>query len=240
MKFQSILGALLLSTTAFSQAPDYDDLTILYADGNYEKLVGKAEKYTTKDDTKKDPNPYIWMAKGLYKISISGESDPEYKNAFKEAMGYFSKAVKYDTDGAAQEKHNEFVTEFTNACVELIANDLDAGDFNKAYGWNVKYAKMTINPAGSKYMEAACKFLKGDKGGANTAWKEADEMLASVTSIADWSEADAKLLRKGVIQSADCLIQSRQVDKAKDLMNRFAPWFDGQDDFKAKYDELMN
>jgi hypothetical protein len=240
MKFQLILSLLFLSFLSHSQPPEYDDLKIYYADGNYEKLVDKADKYTQKDDTKKDPHPYMWATKGLYKISISGNNDPEYKNAFKDALGYFGKSMKYDEDGSCLNTHMEFVNEFTKAAVELIVNDVEAGDFNKAYSWNVKYAKAAKDPAAAKYMEGACKFNKGDKSGANTAWKEADEMLKDVTSLDSWLEADRKLLKIAVIQSADCLMKSRQLDKAKDLMNRFAPWFDTQDDFKVKYDEIIN
>ena len=34
---------------SYCQAPDYDDLKILYADGKYEKLVAAADKYTLKE-----------------------------------------------------------------------------------------------------------------------------------------------------------------------------------------------
>ena len=68
---------LVVFTNFFSycQAPDYDDLKILYADGKYEKLVAAADKYTLKESTSKDPNSFMWLARGLYKISISGNSE---------------------------------------------------------------------------------------------------------------------------------------------------------------------
>ena len=64
----------------------YDDLRILYADGNYEKLVKVADKYTNADNTKKDPIPYLWLSKGLYKLHVGGNQDPVYKNAYKEML----------------------------------------------------------------------------------------------------------------------------------------------------------
>jgi hypothetical protein len=240
MKFQATVAAFLLGLMSFSYAQDYDDLTILYADGNYEKLVAKAEKYTQKDDTKKDPIPYIWMAKGLYKISISGNDDPAYKNAFKDAMGSFAKAVKYDPENEARSKHSEFVEEFTNAAAELIINDADAEDYGKAYGWSVKYGKMAKNEAGNMFMQAALKYRRSDKSGANNAWKEAKEMMEGVNSLSSWLEADRKLLRAGLMESASCLIDSRQNEKARALLDEYAALFAGDEDWQSRYDALMN
>ena len=62
-----IVAISLLTTTAFGQ--EYEDLKALYVDGKYDKLVDKAEKYTKKEKTTNDPLPYLYMAKGLFKIS---------------------------------------------------------------------------------------------------------------------------------------------------------------------------
>lgn len=239
MKFQATLAAFLLGLISFTYAQDYDDLTILYADGSYEKLVAKAEKYTQKDETKKDPVPYIWMAKGLYKISISGTDDPAYKNAFKDAMGSYSKAVKYDTEMTARNAHKEFVDQFTSACAELIINDADAEDWGKSYGWSVKYSKMAQDEAGILFMQGALKYRRSDKSGANTDWKDAATKMEGVTSLSSWLEADKKLLRAGLLQSASCLVESRQVEKARELLDTYAPLFKGDDDFQAGYDKVM-
>lgn len=240
MKFQATLAAFLLGLMSFSYAQDYDDLTILYADGSYEKLVAKAEKYTQKDETKKDPIPYIWMAKGLYKISVSGNDDPAYKNAFKDAMGCYAKAVKYDTENSAREEHQEFVEDFTNAAAELIINDADAEDWGKSYGWSVKYSKMAKDEGGIMFMSAALKYRRNDKSGANTDWKTADAKMEGITSLDEWLEADRKLLREGLLQSAACYIDSRQVEKARALLDKYGFLFDGDDDWNSGYSALMN
>jgi hypothetical protein len=231
----------LISTiSVLAQAPDFDDLKILYADANYEKLVSVSEKYADKDATKKDPNVYMWMTKGYYKISVSGEADDDFKNAFKTGIGALGKAMKYDTDGSCFSENEEFVEKFTMACVERIMNDVGAEDYRKAYGWNIKYLKISQNPVGATYMEGALKFRNSDKGGANTAWKEAETMLKDINSLDGWFKADVELLKHGVIQTAEAYISSRQVDKAKELLNKVAPWFEGDDDFKMEYDKVVN
>ncbi len=239
-KILPLLLFIISALTVNAQAPNYDDLKILYADANYEKLVKVASGYTLKDELKKDPLPFIWLTKGLYKISLSGTDDEKYKNAYKEAIASLTKAMKNDKDGTALTDFQEFIEEFQGSLVELISNDIDAKDYNKASGWVIKYIKITKNPIGSKYLDGASKYRKTDKGGANTAWKEAEIMLTQITSIEEWSKADKDILKLGVFQTAECYILSKQKDKAKTLLNKVAQWFEEDEDFKSKYDEIIN
>ena len=130
---------IVLSLQVKAQPPGYDDLKILYADGNYEKLVKVADNYSLKESLKKDPLPFIWLAKGLYKISLSGTDDEKFKNAYKDAIGAFSKAIKNDKDQTLLTDEVEFISEFQLSLAELISNDLTAKDYNKASGWVIKY-----------------------------------------------------------------------------------------------------
>lgn len=224
---------------ANAQPPKYDDLKILFADGNYEKLIKSAENYTLKDDLKKDALPFLWLAKGLYKISLSGTSDEKYKNAYKDAIGALGKALKNDKDGSQLEDHAEFIDDFQMSMATMIENDLGAKDYNKASGWVLKYVKVTRNLVGVKFLDGAMKYRKADKSGANTAWKEADALLKNVTSLDDFTEADKIVLMHGIIQTADCYVSIKQVEKAKTLLKKVAPWFEDNEVFKAKYDEIL-
>ena len=243
-KMKKLFGPLLMlfvSLTLKAQSPGYDDLKILYADANYEKLVKSSENYTMKEDLKKDPIPYVYLAKGLYKISLSGTADEKYKNAYKDAIGALAKGMKVAKDSIELlSAHMEFIGQFQNSMVEMISNDLAAKDYNKAAGWVIKYYKITANPIGAKFMDGAAKYRNADKGGANTLWKEAETMLKKITSLDDWTEADRTLLKLGVIEAAECYISSKQVEKAKETMNKVAQWFESDPDFKEKYDALIN
>jgi hypothetical protein len=89
-------------------------------------------------------------------------------------------------------------------------------------------------------LDGATKFRKADKGGANTSWKEAETLLAKVKNFDAWSPADKAMLKYGIIQTAECYKSSKQVEKAKALMNKVAPWFEEDDEFKEKFDEIIN
>lgn len=235
-----LIGALLTTKLLVAQAPEYNDLRILYADGDYEKLVRASEKYVLSDKTKSDALPHMWMARGLYKVSLSGSADEKYKNAYKEAIGEVGKSIKYDKSGDVQTEYAEFYDEFKNSLVEMIRNEIEVPDYKKAATWVLKYFKINMTSIGAKYLDGVCKYRNSDKGGANTAWKEAETLLKSVSDIDSWSKAEKDLLMMGVIQTAECYISSKQVDKAKAVLSKVAQWYEGNEDFKAKYDEIVN
>jgi len=240
----TLLTFTYLSTLALGQSPNYDDLKILYADMKYEKLAKVAASYTEKDKSSKHVLPYIWLSKGLYKISLSSNTNPKFKNAYKDAIKYLSKGIKYDlkyNNGATfKDEHQEFLSDFQLSLQELIDNEMTSGSVKRTFSWAMKYQKITLNPVGANYIMGACKYLDQDKASARTYWKKADEMMAKVTSIEGFSEADRNMLKNGVISTAESMMKSRQSEKAESLLNKVTPWFEGDDDWKELYDEVFN
>lgn len=232
-----------LTFLTYAQPPKYDDLLVLYADANYEKLAKVASDYTENDKTNKDILPYIWCAKGLYKIHLSNSADEAFKNAYKDALKYAAKGLKYDlkyNNGATFEEHREFLDELQLSLQEIIENELIAGGFRKAYGWAIRYNKITTNPAGNTLLMGACKFEEMDKTTARSLWQEADAQLAEITSVENWSEGDLKMLKTGALYSAASMKKGRQIDQARELLNKVSQWFEEDDDWKNKCDEIVN
>jgi len=237
----TFIGLVLLSQSAIAQ--DYNDLKILFADGDYEKLVKKAESYTTDDKTKYEPVPYFWAAKGLHKISLSGTDDERFKNAYKDAIKFLGKGMKYDlkkNDGQAIEEFSEFVTEFQMTLCTRIANDIDAGDYRKAYSWAGRYTKITQNEIGVLYIMGACKYEQKDRSTARTKWKEAEDILPNVTGVDSWSEADRKTLMIGILETAKMYKITMQEDKAKEIVGKAAMWFEDDEEWSRRYDDYVN
>jgi tetratricopeptide (TPR) repeat protein len=237
--------ALLLFIASFTfrlnaQPPTYDDLLILFADGNYAKLIKETVKYSEKDNTKNDAIVFYWMAKGYYKISFQADRPDEYKNAFKDCFNAIGKCIKKDKEGKFYAEHRDFFSDVKKTLVETIKNELEAKDYRKAAGWANKVYKLTPTDIGAKYLEGACKYQTADKGGANGIWKEAEKMLAKVTSIEDYYPEDRELFKMGIFETCQCYIAMKQVEKAKSLLGKVAQWFKGDEDFKAKYDAIVN
>jgi len=168
MKNISLLFFLFSSFLTFSQPEKYDELVILFADAKYEKLIDLAEKLASKEENKKDAEPYVWLSKAYYKISLSGSMDPEYKNAYKSSVKALEKAKKIDKDSSCFNRNEEFVEELKSSLKEMIVNDLAVEDFKKAAGWAQLYSKISFNSVGADYLVAAAKYRAGDKTGAKT------------------------------------------------------------------------
>lgn len=235
-----LFAVLIYATKSFAQAPEYNDLIILFADSKYEKLIREATKYTESDKTKNDALPYLWLSKGLYAMSQQGDKDEIYKNAFKEAIGALGSFRKKDKDGSLYKEHAEYVEKLKMAVLESIINELDAKMYKKATPLLTRYYKISPDDLGAKYLEAACKFRDADKSGANLIWKECDKKMAALVDLNAMSEVDKILFQRGVVESAECFVASKQLDKAKTLMKKVAPWFEGDEEFQAKYSQIVN
>lgn len=237
----SALVLLLVVNTGFSQR-QYDDLRILYADGNYEKLAKVADKYANDDKTKKDPVPYLWLSKGLYKLHVGGNTDPVFKNAYKESINAMNKCMKFDKTGSvlSEPDNKEFLDLLQNSLIEQIENELSGNNHRRAFSWANSYKKISVNLIGQVYLEGACKFRTDDKSTGFTLWRTADDQLKSVTSLDDWSEADKKMLKIGIIQTAECYVSIKKAENARTVLNRVAQWFEGDDEFKEVYDQIVN
>lgn len=240
------LTFLLYAGLSFAQPPVYDDLKILYADADYEKLVKKAESYTLKDNTSKDVLPYIWLAKGLYKISLSDVTDEKFKNAYKDALKYMGKGMKYDAkynEMMTIAEHEEFLHELQTSLQQRVEQEIatgDVGGFKKGFSWALKYDKITTNNVCVKYVSGACKYNSGDKPGARRDWQDGEKMLEEVSSIEDWSEADKNMLKMGVLHTAKAMMEANQKDSARALLGKVAQWFENDSDWQVRYDEIVN
>lgn len=223
-----------------AQPPVYDDLLILYADQNYEKLIKECLKYAEKDESKNDAMVFLYLSKAYYRISSVADRDEEYKNAYKETFGAIGKFIKKDKGGTMYEENIEFFTEVKKSLLEAIVNELEAKDYRKASGWATKVYKIVPTDIGAKFLEGACKYRLADKGGANALWKEGDKLLTAMTTTEKMTKEDKELLKIGVFETAQCYIDMRQPEKAKTLLGKVAQWFENDTAFKAKYDEIVN
>jgi hypothetical protein len=226
--------------SAQAQAPDYDDLLIYFADGDYEKLVDKAQKYKDGDDTKNDALPYLYASKAYYEMSKDQIYKDDFPKAFNDAIGDAGKAVKKDKDGSVYADNVAFFTELKTAVIEEIRNMLDAGDYNRLRGSVMKLQKLDPADVGSYFLLTACQLQIKDKTGAKITLTEAQKRLDAIESVDNWRPVDFELLRIGVYEYASYLVGMKQCDKAREIMNKIKQWFEEDEVFLAKYDEIVN
>jgi hypothetical protein len=232
---------LFFSTFTFSQEDaKYDDLVILFADAKYEKVVVTAEKYSLKEENKKDAEPYMWMAKAFYKISLSGSITEGFENAYKDASKSLAKAFKLDRDSTCFKENDDFIYEFQASIEERLLNDLSAEDYKKASGWAQQYAKVTLNPTGANLLIASVKFRSGDKTGAKVMLDKCDQEINLIENLAHWSDSDVSIFKHSVIQAAECYVAARQLEKAQALLDKVKVWYLDDEEFNLRLKEIMN
>jgi hypothetical protein len=232
--------ALSMTTGLFLIAQDYDDLLILKADKNWEKLITSAEKYTLKDATKNDAVPYYYMAYGLYKISFVGDRKEEFKNAFKNSLGVIGKMDRKDPDKAVFNKYQDFFEEVKGTLFEMIRNDIEADDYRRSFGWVMNMYKFGRDDIGAKFLDGTCRYRNGDKATARAKWKEGKDLISALGSIDELLEIDREIIKFALYQSAKCQVDARQPAEAKAIMNLGAQWFEDDKDWKRYYDEIVN
>lgn len=233
-----------LAVNANAQPPNYDDLLIYFADGDHVKLIKKAEKYTLNDKTKKDPIPWMYMAKGFFEIHKNPKDAPEEmtKNAIATATRYCERALKLDKENvlAEDETNADFVSNLKKFWLESIENEIIVGNYGKAYGLVMKYNKLAKEDPGCQYLLGACKFRKNDKNTSAKHWEEGDRLLAAITSTGDWRSEDFAMLKLGVMETAKALKEYDEIGEAQKLLNKVKQWFEDDSEFMDIYNCYVN
>lgn len=236
----TLLAALVfIVNICLAQRPGYDDLKVLFADGNYEKLIKSAEAYTQKESSKNDALPYYFLGQGYYKISLTNNKNPIYQNAYKDAISAFGNCIKRDVNGEVQRVFVVEIEEFKMSLVNKIAQNLASANYTEASTWVTKFYKLNQKSIGTNYLDGVCKYRAANKAGAELVWKLADQGMSALTDINTLGKAEADLLKIGIMQSADCFVADKQVERAKTLMKKGKPFFEFEADFMAKYKQIV-
>lgn len=152
----------LFSGTSFAQDMEYEDLFVLFLDEDYEKCMIKAEKYTLKDNTKKDPLPYLYMAMSFFEMSLDNNYAEDYPKAFNDAVKYAYKYRIKDRDGEYFHEFDEFWTEFKFVLIEEAENYFESGDYRKALSNYKNMTKFHPEDVAAWLAKAACEYYNGD------------------------------------------------------------------------------
>lgn len=244
------LGGFLFNSQA--QSPTYDDLIILFADGQYEKLLKKAEKYTLSDKTRKDAIPYLYLSKANFEISKGGELLEKYPRAFKDAVKYAGKCMQKDKEKVVVPEHMAHYTALKVVLTENMRNLAESNDYGRLMGVIPLMMKVDPSDVGTMYLKAAAYFHKKDITTMRKTAKIADELLAAADpnaytisdddshDVTNRKKIDLEMLKIGVIHYSRALILGRQKPAAIDLMGKVAQWFEEDAEFKSAYDEMVN
>lgn len=223
-------------------AGNYDVLRVLYADEKYEKLLKIAEKFTFKESTKNDAEPYLWISMALYAMSKDENytNQDKYKKSYAESLTWLGKYYKKDKEAKLLEEHREFLNKVKRDVYETIESDINTGNYAKAVGNISKIAKVSPGNFAQDYLVGACNFQKGDKTTARDNWKKADALFNSLKEeeFQTWFKPDKMLLALGLVETAKCHVKAKKPEIAKELLNKHKDWFEDFEFYTEFLEEL--
>ncbi|MBM3185619.1 MAG: hypothetical protein FJZ67_04905, partial [Bacteroidetes bacterium] len=237
-----------------------DELTQIHADSSFIKLVKKASDYVVKPKYANDPTPHIFLAKGYYGMYRKDLKDVAIPDPLDEAVTSTATAIELDVNGIFNMTiHKIWLNKFQNeiASINVLFNLEEENNYPLFYqGDNAErkteindqmlegieqYISITKNPLAGKLLEAAIRFNMKDVKTATAIWKEETKNLLALRSLDNYTETDLKVLKTGIILSAQMLQKKdNNSTEACKMLTKANEWFGKQKDFYSYYEKEMN
>lgn len=237
-----------------------DELTQIHADSNFIKLVKKSSDYVVKPKYANDPTPHIFLAKGYYGMYRKDLQDSAIPDPLDEAVTSTATAVELDVNGVFNMTiHKIWLNKFQNEIVSVnVLFNLDEENNYPVFYQGDKierkkelneqmlegieqYISITKNPLAGKLLEAAIRFNMKDTKNAALIWKDEIKKLLLLENLNNYTETDMKVLKVGIILSAQ-MLQKRDnnATEACKILNKANDWFGKQKDFYSYFEKEMN
>jgi hypothetical protein len=237
-----------------------DELTQIHADSNFIKLVKKSSDYSVKPKYANDPTPHIFLAKGYFGMYRKDLKDPAIPDPLEDAIASTATAIEMDLNGIFNMTiHNIWLNKFQNEVVSInvLYNLEEENNYPVFYqGDNAQrkaelnslmlegieqFISISKNPLAGKFLEAAIRFNMKDTKNSVIIWKEQTKNLLLLGNLDNYTETDMKVLKTGIILSAQMLQKKDGTStEACNLLNKANEWFGKQKDFYSYYDKVMN
>lgn len=229
-------------------AQNFDDLKSLYVDGKYDKLVDKAEKYTTKEKTMNEPLPYLYMAKGLFKISQDErfKNQEMYKNAEMDALNKYTQYKKKDKGNIYKDIAEPFMAEVKTQIYEEAQNFYTAKNYKKSIAIIKKIVKIEPENAGCIMLQGLCEYGVKNKSEGKKLIETSVKQIKNIKSINDYTKEDRKMLEYSLIEYTNFLLEAKDFTAAKAAITLGYQYFNckdvpkGEDCEHQDYEDLYN
>jgi hypothetical protein len=245
------LGGFLFNSNA--QAPEYDDLVQYYADGDYDKLLKKAFKYTQGDKTKKHALPYYYLSIANFQISKGHDLLEKYPKAFKDAVKYAGKCIQKDKDSVIVVEKMGLFTDLKVAINEELRNLAESEEYNRMPSVLSQMIKIDKYSVGAHFLKISAYYVKKDKANIKKYTKICNDLFDNINAeqysideenddydLINRKKADLELLKIGIMEYTKILVANKQSEKAEDIMGKTKQWYPEDKEYKAAYDEIVN
>jgi hypothetical protein len=247
-----------------------DELTQLFVDRDFLKLIKRADDFRVKPKYAEDPTPLIFLAKGYFALYLDDVKQTLVSDPYDEAINSLSEAIEMDQNGILNMPiHKMWLAKFQNEIfLQGILNRLDENDgysvFKKLSDKNLKDIDkkegieenkaeliegieqsilITKNPNAYRFLEAAIRYNAKEIKEANAIYKAEIPNLNKLKNLDGYTETDLAALRIGIILSAQVLYlkdKDKSYKNACGIYNSVVQWFDTEEDFEDFFTNFLN
>jgi len=250
----AVLCALMFSMPeAQAQDPKYSRMLEDLVDGKYERVLFRAIGFTENDKTKKDPEPYAYMARAY--LLIHQSDDPQltesYPKALKESLKYCTKFIKKDKEMEYVPDLMDFIEELRAETAAAADTEMDAEKYTRAKSLYAYMAKLDKTDPAAYVMLGLANYYAKSTRDAEENWETAMQIMGSMTGrIAASEETELyrdepltetmeALLKTGLIKASEQLDADGQRAKAVELLENGLPLYEGDRSFMVTYGAIV-
>jgi tetratricopeptide (TPR) repeat protein len=175
-----------------------------------------------KEDTRRDPRPYMYASMAYFEISKNDEMAEDYPRAFRDAIKYGGKARRYDKD-------NEYMPDFDRYLSELKAEVMQEAKFHyetENYRKSTTFAKnvqrLDPNDVSAILLKGTAEWKSKNVYQAETTIEEAKEALKVFTPSSVSSEGKPAY-RYAVIEFAKLMKEEGRKSDATPFLDAMEP-----------------
>ena len=239
--FKITLMTLFLTKIGYAQEEDkkISQLTFLFVDEKYDKLVDKAGFMMESDKYKRSPLVYAYLAMGYFEIAKHPDEydiEDKYKKPLKNAQKYAYKFVKKDKKKQYIGEYKEFLQALKDTSNKLAQHFYIIGKYSKAnsiYKYTMKFSP--DDPIIKLWTGIA--YIKNNN--ATEGERLALEALAEIDENFEPDEVTAPVLPQGLLIISEYFANKGDYEtseKAKKLVEVFKK-YDPDEMDKAKKEE---
>ena len=237
-----------------------DELTQLFVDRDYIKLIKRAEDFRVKPKYIGDPTPLIFLAKGYFALYLDDIKQTLVNDPYDAAVSSLSEAIEMDQNGILNIPiHKMWLEKFQNKV--FIQGILDKLDENDGYyvfpslspknindpdkieknEWNKEELiqgiqqsiLITKHPEAYSFLEAAILYNANETEEANAIYEAEIPNLINLKNLDGYTETDLAALRIGIILSGQILrLKDGNEKNLCRIYNAVDQWFETEKDFE--------
>lgn len=199
----------------------YDKLFDLYILEDYEKCIRKAERYTRREKTEDDPEPYLYLSKCYLAISKDRELSEFYPRALKNALKYAYKLHREDEETDVMERNMDYILELERAAIEEAMYEYNLEDYRKGAYYLKKILKFDPN---NEYVRLMCGVAqvqaRNRRTGKDNINAALDSLKLEYEAVGELDGEFAYLVPEALLDYTKYLIDKNMIGKAESIISK--------------------